>query len=75
MAIGITTETRVNYRGAKRVAQHCGISRMHLFYVLRGQRKPSKGLREKLEKIGVQLPEMAGMAQSGGVNAAGNTGN
>ena len=63
MVLGIKKETRTYYRGAGRVAQHCGCSTMHLAHVLRGTRKPSRRLREKLERIGVQLPEITPTAK------------
>lgn len=47
------TETRIVYRGLTGAARALGCSRVHLSYVLHGQRKPSGRLRRGLARLGV----------------------
>jgi hypothetical protein len=46
-------EVRVVYRGLTSAAKRLGCSRVHLSYVLHGQRKPSDRLRRGLARLGV----------------------
>ena len=46
-------ETRIVYRGLTGAARALGCSRVHLSYVLHGQRKPSERLRRGLKRMGV----------------------
>ncbi|MBR3822772.1 MAG: hypothetical protein IKJ37_14265 [Kiritimatiellae bacterium] len=46
-------EVRVVYRGLTSAAKRLGCSRVHLSYVLHGQRKPSERLRRGLKRMGV----------------------
>jgi len=43
----------VVYRGLTSAAKRLGCSRVHLSYVLHGQRKPSDRLRRGLARLGV----------------------
>ena len=44
-------------RGVSRVARLVGVSQGHLSRVLRGERKPSRELARKLERMGVEIPK------------------
>lgn len=46
-------ERRVVYRGLTQAAKTLGCSRVHLSYVLHGQRKPSDRIRRGLKRMGV----------------------
>ena len=46
-------ETRIVYRGLTGAARALGCSRVHLSYVLHGQRKPGERLRRGLKRLGV----------------------
>ena len=49
----ITVTATPRMRGICAAAKRCGVSRIHLAYIMRGQRNPSAKLRAKLRRIGV----------------------
>lgn len=50
-------QTRVVWRGLTEAARHLGCSRVHLSYVLHGERKPSAKLARGLARLGVTLQQ------------------
>lgn len=57
---GLKLEKRTQYRGLGRVARHVGVTPGHLSHVINGKRECSQRLADKLAKIGITPPLVAG---------------
>lgn len=55
----LTKETKMvtQFKGLKKAARSLGVSQAHLSYVLHGHRTPGAELRQKLAKMGIEVPE------------------